>query len=140
MSNETVGVKYDSGKPRFGLIPPYAIEEVAKVLTVGAQKYSPNNWKYVENGQARYVDAMSRHLNSFIKGESTDPETGLHHLAHAICCAMFIVDADISGTKLIGEVKIQTPEKDIPKDTVDYTQSWPLLDEKYQDKFYDRKK
>lgn len=95
MSEE--GIKYDSGKPEFSLVPPFALEEVAKVLTFGAKKYRPNNWKYVPDGIKRYHDAMYRHLNAYTKGEQFDKETGLHHLAHAICCAMFIVDLEVSG-------------------------------------------
>lgn len=94
------GRKFDSGKPRMSLLPPYALEEVAKVLTVGAQKYAADNWKYVEDGETRYKDAMFRHINSYNKGEIIDPETGLHHLAHAMCCAMFIVDAYASKVPL----------------------------------------
>ena len=90
MSEE--GIKFDSGKPEFSLIPPFALEEVAKVLTFGAKKYKPNNWKYVPDAEKRYHDAIYRHLNAYTKGEEFDSETNLHHLAHAICCAMFIID------------------------------------------------
>lgn len=100
MSDDKLGRKFDNGKPRMALLPPYALEEVAKVLTAGSIKYADNNWKYVENGESRYKDAMFRHINAFNKGEVLDPETGMHHLAHAICCAMFIVDAHGSGVPL----------------------------------------
>jgi hypothetical protein len=30
-------------------------------------------------------------------GEINDPETGVNHMAHAICCLMFINDLDNSG-------------------------------------------
>ena len=39
------GMKYDSGKPRYDLLPPELLEEAAKVLTFGAQKYEPRNWE-----------------------------------------------------------------------------------------------
>ena len=35
--------KHDTGKPRFDLVPPIAQLEFVKVLTFGAQKYSPDN-------------------------------------------------------------------------------------------------
>ena len=38
----------------------------------------------------RYYDAMQRHIDAWWQGEQKDPETGEHHLAHAICCGMFL--------------------------------------------------
>lgn len=94
------GVKADKSKPRFGLIPPHMLEEVARVLTFGAEKYAKDNWKYVEDGRERYLDALLRHALAYNKGEVEDPESGMHHLAHAICCALFIGEADLQGTEL----------------------------------------
>lgn len=96
----TEGRKFDGGKPRFELVPPHALEETAKVLTFGSLKYADDNWKNVPDGKKRYIGAILRHINAFKKGETHDPETGLHHMAHAICCAMFICDADVSGIPL----------------------------------------
>ena len=49
----TGGRKFDGGKPQYGLLPPLALEETVKVLTFGAQKYEPDNWKHVpEIGRA----------------------------------------------------------------------------------------
>lgn len=85
----TEGVKYDSGKPRFDLIPPKALEELAKVYAFGAEKYASRNW---EQGMdwGRVYAATQRHLNAWWGGEETDPETGLSHLAHAMfgLCAL----------------------------------------------------
>lgn len=89
------GVKYDLGKPRYGLLPPISLEETARVLTFGALKYAPNNWKYVTNAPDRYFDAAQRHMWAWKRGEQLDPESGYHHLAHAICCLMFMCDLDI---------------------------------------------
>lgn len=85
--------KYDSGKPRYGLIPPLAEEELAKVLTFGAEKYAPDNWRKVDD-LTRYVDATMRHISAYRKGEKLDGESGLHHLAHAMCCLTFIVELE----------------------------------------------
>lgn len=110
MSKEE-GRKYDSGKPMMSLFPPYAFEEISKVLTMGAKKYDVDNWKYVAGGKQRYLDAMLRHINAYIKGEQNDPEFGTHHLAHAGCCLAFLLDADVSGVPLIPEVL--TPAKSL---------------------------
>ncbi len=93
---KTLGMKFDSEKARMGLLPPHALESVAEVLTFGAKKYQPNNWKYVENAHARYIDAAMRHINAYVKGEVEDPESGLPHMSHAICCLMFIADLDLT--------------------------------------------
>jgi hypothetical protein len=99
---ETIGRKFDSGKPEMSLLPPYALEAVARVLTYGATKYERDNWKHVPDGEYRYKNAAFRHFNDFLKGDELDPETDEHHLAHAICCLMFILDSRESGVKLAG--------------------------------------
>ncbi|NLA84833.1 MAG: hypothetical protein GX854_09995 [Clostridiales bacterium] len=42
------GIKYDSEKLRYDLFPVEALEEITKVLTYGAAKYSPDNWRKKE--------------------------------------------------------------------------------------------
>lgn len=91
----TGGRKFDGGKLRYGLLPPYALEENVKVLTFGAEKYEPDNWKHVPDGPRRYFDAAQRHMWAYKRGEMYDPETGIHHLAHALCCLEFIIDCDL---------------------------------------------
>jgi hypothetical protein len=91
---KTLGMKFDQEKARMGLLPPRALRLVSEVLTFGAKKYLPNNWKYVENGPERYLDAALRHITSYMTGEKNDPETGLPHMAHALCCLMFIADLE----------------------------------------------
>ena len=39
------GIKFDDNKPDYSLIPPNALEDVVKVLTIGAKKYDRHNWK-----------------------------------------------------------------------------------------------
>lgn len=65
-----------------------AIKKINEVLTYGANKYAPGNWKFVEPD--RYKSAFFRHFNAFYDGESRDEESGLLHLAHAMCNAMFL--------------------------------------------------
>ena len=56
------GVKYDNKKPDYSLIPPNALESIAKVMTHGAQKYDRDNWKKLDSPVARYFAAAQRHL------------------------------------------------------------------------------
>ena len=93
------GIKYDSGKPDMYLLPPRATLEVGKVLTYGAIKYSPENWRKLENLQERYTSAAIRHILAHMAGESNDEETNMSHLAHAICCLMFKLEDELLGTE-----------------------------------------
>lgn len=86
------------------LLPKGAVNAVVRVLEFGAKKYAPDNWKYVPEAKTRYYDAMQRHIDAWWNGEIKDQETGEHHLAHAVCCAMFLwwFD-DMDSQVLVGE-------------------------------------
>jgi hypothetical protein len=90
----TAGRKFDGGKLEYGLLPPHALEETVKVLTFGAQKYERDNWQKVPDSKRRYFDALQRHVWAWKSGEKLDPESGIHHLAHAMCCLMFLYEHD----------------------------------------------
>ena len=96
----TAGVKYDNGKPQWSLLPFEALEEVVEVLTSGAKKYAPDNWKFVPDADARYMDAAFRHMAQYMQGEQYDEETGSNHLAHAVCCLLFKLWFDRQTEKL----------------------------------------
>jgi hypothetical protein len=93
-ANLSAGRKFDGGKLEYGLLPPKALEETVKVLTFGAQKYERDNWKKVPDSKRRYFDALQRHVWAWKQGEQLDPESGIHHLAHAMCCLMFLYEHD----------------------------------------------
>jgi len=86
------GKKFDSEKPEMYLLPPKATLEVGEVLSYGAKKYSPDNWKKVAGLEQRYTSAALRHILAAMSGEELDEETGLSHEAHAICCLLFILE------------------------------------------------
>jgi hypothetical protein len=84
----TPGTKHDTGKLRLDLLPPEAIRALAQVLTHGAAKYAPNNWRCVE--PMRYEAALLRHWLAWKEGEALDPEGGLPDLARVWCNAAFL--------------------------------------------------
>lgn len=89
------GKKYDAGKNRLELIPTELIEGVGKVLTFGAQKYEAENWrKFKKEDHKRLIGAAMRHLEQYRKGEYTDPESGLPHLAHVATNMGFLLALD----------------------------------------------
>ena len=97
MSAVVTDMKYDAGKPRMDLLLdgcPNALLRISDVLTFGAQKYAAHSWHTVEEGRSRYKAALLRHLTAHASGELTDAESGLPHLAHAACCALFILELE----------------------------------------------
>lgn len=97
MPETTGGRKDDDGKVRFDLLPGDALNEIAKVLTIGAAKYSERNW---EKGMKwhRPFGALMRHMWAWWGGEANDPETGLSHLSHAGCCLLFLLSYELRNT------------------------------------------
>lgn len=87
-----IGIKYDTDKPDYSLIPPFALNDVVKVLTFGAKKYDRDNWKLLDDLNDRYFAAAQRHMWQLKRGEIFDEESGIHHAAHAIACLMFILE------------------------------------------------
>jgi hypothetical protein len=99
----SAGRKFDGGKLEYGLVPPLALKSLVEVLTFGAQKYERDNWQKVPDSKRRYFDALQRHVWSWKEGEKFDAESGLHHLAHAMCCLMFLYEHDVKYSKYDGE-------------------------------------
>lgn len=95
-----LGRKEDALKPRLDLLVegmPRALEEVAMVLTFGSQKYADHNWQHVDRAPQRYLAAGMRHELALATGETHDPETGAHHLAHKLCCDLFRLELALRG-------------------------------------------
>ena len=93
---EVEGVKFDAGKLRMDLLPPDALEALARILTDGAVKYGSRNW---ERGMAwsRPYAALLRHLLAWWGGQDTDPESGHPHLWHVLTNAAFLVAYEQRG-------------------------------------------
>lgn len=68
---------------RYSLVPLWPLAEMARVYDNGTEKYSPWNWRKGYDWSLSY-DALERHIrDGFWAGESINPESGFHHLAHA---------------------------------------------------------
>ena len=85
------GLRFNSGKTRYDLVPQFAQEQYAKVLTKGSEKYAERNW---EKGMAwsKVLASLKRHTSAFESGEDYDKETGLLHSAHIMCNAAFLTE------------------------------------------------
>jgi hypothetical protein len=81
------GARFDKGKNRYDLLPSYPVDELVKVYTYGANKYSSEN--YLRGMDWRKVIGPAlRHVYKWSRGEKYDDESGIHHLAHA-CWNLF---------------------------------------------------
>jgi hypothetical protein len=88
------GLKLDTDKPQWDLLPWGPVSQVVDVLTYGAKKYQPYNWLVVKQPRDRYFAAAMRHVTAWFLGEKIDPESGLPHLAHTVCCILFLLHFD----------------------------------------------
>ncbi len=84
------GLRFNEGKLRYDLLEPYAIEQLTKIFTMGAQKYAPHNWLKGIPWMSM-VASLERHLAEFKKGVDFDEESKLLHMAHVAWNAMAIV-------------------------------------------------
>lgn len=87
LSHSDVAVKHDADKPRYDLIPPEALDGLARMYALGAKKYADRNW---EKGfkWSRVFAAMMRHSWAWFRGEDYCPQDGQHHLLSVLFCAM----------------------------------------------------
>ena len=85
------GKRFNEGKTRHDLVPAYAQEQYAKVLTFGAKRYNDRNW---EKGMkwTSVIASLERHLQAIKRGEDIDPESGLLHSAHIQCNSAFLTE------------------------------------------------
>lgn len=95
LQRENGFIKADKEKINFSLVDPYAYEDLGKCLTIGAKKYSPDNWKLGDIES--YIAALDRHLIDIKKAVLDkdkslfiDKDTALQHGANVLCNAMFI--------------------------------------------------
>jgi hypothetical protein len=89
--DEVRGLRYNSDKLRYDLIPPLANREYAKVWTQALGKYPEGNW---EKGMpwTEVIASAMRHLEAIRLGEDIDTESGLLHAAHLQCNAAMLTE------------------------------------------------
>ncbi len=86
--------RQNAGKPPLHLLPLDGLVLVAWVLAFGSEKYSPRGWeKAAAEGVFSWADcvrACLSHLSKLACGQRLDPESGLPHVAHLACNALFL--------------------------------------------------
>lgn len=81
-------------------LPPAALLHAAKAMMNGASKYGPYNWRDKKVLAGIYVDAALRHTLAWFDREELAPDSGVHHLGHAMACLAILLDAQESGCLL----------------------------------------
>lgn len=88
--------KDDGGKLPLDLLPFDAIEGIAEIMRVGAERYGRRNWE-AGLDWGRVYSACLRHLFAWWRGEAADADTGKSHLWHAGCCILFLIAYEQRG-------------------------------------------
>ena len=101
-------LKFDDDKLPVNLLSSEALLQTAAVLKFGADKYSEHNWRQ-GFAWSRPLAAAMRHIMAFNDGEDKDLESGLSHLAHAMCCIMFLLEFEKTHRELDDRYKVDVP-------------------------------
>jgi hypothetical protein len=104
------GQKFDLSKTDLSLISPLALAYLSRVLDFGAKKYAPHNWRKGID-QSRLISAALRHILAYNAGENLDLETGLPHMAHAMCCCMFALEQSYTANNPDSRHKLSVEQR-----------------------------
>lgn len=80
---EVKGLRYNTDKTRWSLVPSEVMSAIADHYTRGAKKYADDNWRKGLSYNDTYDCAM-RHIHAWKMDEEIDPETGSRHLIASI--------------------------------------------------------
>lgn len=83
-----MSLRYNEGKLKWSLIHYESMEPMVRVLEFGLKKYKIDNWK-IGLDKKENLESMMRHLTRIMDGEEIDPDSGLPHMGHIQCGAMF---------------------------------------------------
>lgn len=90
---DVVGIK----KAPLSVVPMPVVAEMGLGMMEGALKYGRHNYRAVGVRSSVYFDATMRHLISWWEGEDVDPDSGMSHIAKALCSLAVLRDAQIQG-------------------------------------------
>jgi hypothetical protein len=110
------GFKADQGKSKVSLIPGEFVLALADLFTMGAKKYSPNNWR-LGMLYSRVYDAMQRHAWKYWNGEQNDSVDNQHHMISVAfgACVLFFFDLFPDKYKEFDDRPCKLSDSDIRK-------------------------
>ncbi len=87
---DDMSLRFNIGKPQLSYILEFdhALNGIAKVMEMGAEKYDRGNWK-IGLPKEQLLDSLMRHLVHLANGDSNDDESGLPHIHHVLANALF---------------------------------------------------
>ena len=88
MEELTKALRYNDGKPKWGLVHYDSLIPMIRVLEFGALKYTPWNWMKPMPTR-EILESMQRHLAALMDGEEYDSESEIDHMGHIQANAMF---------------------------------------------------
>lgn len=88
---DAVGVR----KAPLSVVPMGVVAEIGVGMLEGASKYGRHNYRGVGVRASVYFDATMRHLISWWEGEDLDPDSGMSHIAKALCSLAVLRDAQM---------------------------------------------
>ena len=106
------GVKHDQSKAPLDLLPYDSLEEIAKVLAFGRDKYGAYNWKEGIS-YSRLIAAAMRHLGQFNNGVDLDEEAQTLHTANAACNLLFLIWMQKNRPEMDDRWKPKTEKKEL---------------------------
>jgi len=86
---EEQGDRFNDGKPKWALVDFKSLEPMVSVLEFGMKKYAKDNWKKGLDSE-EVLESLMRHTFALNSGDEFDPESGLSHIGHIQCNAMFL--------------------------------------------------
>lgn len=109
MAVDGKGERKNDGKLPMHLIPVSSNMSIARVMAVGAAKYSPHNWRRGMSWSI-VMGCLERHYNAFKAGQDIDEESGLRHIELLLCNVAFLNEYFYTCPELDDRYK-NTPEE-----------------------------
>jgi hypothetical protein len=85
---EKKALRYNDLKPKWSLVHFKSLLPMVSVLEYGCEKYARDDWKRGLD-KKEILESMMRHLIDLMDADKYDSESGLHHIGHIMCNAMF---------------------------------------------------
>src|SRR5688572_11453995 len=81
----SAGGKQSKVSGRFDLLPPHALDRIARILEAGAEKYGEWNWRNIPSKD--HLNHAINHLFKYIADDQSED-----HLGNAGCRILFLLD------------------------------------------------